>query len=542
MQQSINIYTPFFLKFFKLRSLNITFTLLLGVLALSACTPDNVIKSSVKDYEAASQSVDTYSKSLISVQSPEQASPVVHIRNKPWLGLSAKALPKGKELPENFLVANALTLPFESPLSVLEVSNRISLATGIEIRLGSDAPATSTAASNALFFPLSNVATIDTNELVWSGPLDSFLDKWTAHYGYIWDYDGEKISIERFRASLFTINALAGKDTFATSQSSTTASENSSSLSGQSLTFSHTIDAFEKLNEQIKALAGQDTTITISPTSASVAVRGTPFDVERVKNYLDYITNSTLRSTSFAVNIIDIEHTKTADYDLDFDLLFQDVLGKQGLQFVTGGSSSVIGTIRPNNAATTGSTVNATLRALESVSHVTRNFQRSISTLNNQPVSLNERGTRNYISSVSVTTDNGTATSSATQDTIDTGISISIYPLIVDSDKVRVRLNIGIDELVQLREVTTGGNTLQLPETTSDSFRLERVLQSGDTLVLSGATDNRSTSSKTGQGHADNIFFGGSRDGNVTARKQIILLTAIVDPPVVVSEYRERIL
>uniref|UniRef100_UPI003B01B9AD hypothetical protein n=1 Tax=Kiloniella sp. TaxID=1938587 RepID=UPI003B01B9AD len=385
------------------------------------------------------------------------------------------------------------------------------------------------------------ISTVTNADLTWAGPLDTFLNKWVSAYGYDWSYDGNRINVERYRASLFSINALAGTDTFTTNQSSATTGDNSS-LSGQTLSFQHSIDSFSQLEEQIKALVGPETNITVSRENASVSVRGTPFDVKRVKNYLQHASQTTLRSISFAVNIIDIEKTNTADYDVNFDVLLQDVLGKQGLQFVTGGTSnSVIGIIRPLTGFTEN-TVTATLRALEGVSHVTRNLHGSVSALNNQPVAIQKRGSRNYIKNTPVVVNDGTTTSSVEQGTIDTGFFLSLYPLIVDNDKVRVRLNLGIDELVEIRTVTTGNNTIQLPETTTDSIRMERIITSGDTLILSGVTDNRATSTRTGQGHADNIFLGGNKDAEVRKRKQIILLTAIIDPPAGISEYREKVL
>lgn len=511
---------------------------LISLLTLSGCLISQEAKIADKDYTSTKKEIGVFSDNLHFAKKPEQKSLAVHIKDRPWLGLKPKAVPKGTLLPEQFRTANGISIPFEEPLGLSELANRIYAATRIPVTIKGQATNNSLSA----FTPVSNISTTDTNNIVFQGPLDALLNQWTSLYGYDWEYNDNEISIIRYGASAFTINALAGVDQFSTNQASSAEIEGSNSLASQSLSTSYSFDLFKELEEQATALVNEDTVISVSPTNGTLTVKGVPRDIKVISNFLNHMNNKILRTVTLSVRILDIQRTRSADYDLSLDILLEDVLGKQSLQFVTGSTSNLIGTIRPLPTGTTTNTINGTIQALNSIGTISRNLEGTVAALNGQPIPLENITTRSYLRSTSTDSVDGAVAQSFEIGEVSSGFFISFLPRIVGDDQVRVRMNLGLQDLLELREFTSDGTTLQFPEQSSNAIKIERLIRSGDTLIISGISDNKTNGSRSGLGDADNWFFGGNQDADLIRKEQIILLSAEIEPPHGITEYKADLL
>ena len=509
---------------------------------LSGCLIAEEAKQAHTSYLEKQQQVTKLDQAILKAKTPETKSVSVHVRDKPYLGLKQLPAPKGERLPENLLTGHGVTIPFETNLTTSEIANRISAATQLPVVLKGTVK-TSEDDTEETYTPVSNIVAVDTQNIVWQGPLDTLLNQWTSYNGYEWNYDGQQINIIRTGASVFTINALAGIEHYSTKQSSSSELEGANSLSAQSLSSDFKYNLFEELEQQTKAIVDEKNTIVkASAINGTITVKGKPGDIRTVGNFLNHLNERILRTVTLSVRVLDVQIRKSADYNLDFNVLLADVLGKQGIQFVTGGTSNLIGTVRPLPNGATSNAVSATIQALNSIGTISRDLNGTVAALNGQPVPLEKYTRRDYLANSKSVNVEGVVSSSFVVDTIIDGYYMSFLPRIIEGDKVRVRMNLGINETVEIREREAGDNVLQFPEVASEAIRIERLIRSGDTLVIAGITDNRTNSSRSGVGEADFLLLGGNQDGELIRKEQVILLSAEVEPALAISEYKADIL
>lgn len=93
-----------------------------------------------------------------------------------------------------------------------------------------------------------------------------------------------------------------------------------------------------------------------------------------------------------------------------------------------------------------------------------------------------------------------------------------------------LRIALGITDLVQLRDFTSGGSTVQLPEIDSSGFLQNAVLQSGETLVLAGFERKSASDTQSGAGHPGNWLLGGGESFEQGREIRVLLITANVLP------------
>ncbi|WP_419905862.1 hypothetical protein [Kiloniella sp.] len=511
-------------------------------LGLSGCLVSEEARIADKDYDLKLHTIESSGASIVLPEVVVQKPQAVHVKDRPWLGLKKLSLPKGTALPEQFRTGNGIAIPFEEALDINEIANRISAATGISVKLKGQQDTEGDEKKAKTFTPVSYISSASSDKIIWQGPLDSLLDQWTSFYGYDWSYDGDSISIIRYGASVFTIDALAGDDTFTTSLSSSAETDGSNSLASQKISSTYVIDLFNEVETQAKELVSAKTKVKASPTSGTITVKGIPADIKTVANFLQHLNKKILRSVTLSVRILDLQRTRSADYNFDLDFLLKDILGKQSLQFVSGGTSNLIGTVRPLPSGTTTNSVNATIKALNSLGTISRDLNGTVAALNGQPVPLQRFVRRAYLKSAETDTIDGVVSRSFTIGSVDSGYFISFLPRIVNDDQVRVRMNIGLQDLLELREFTSDGTTLQFPEESSNAIRIERLIRSGDTLIISGTTDNKTNGDRSGLGNADNWLLGGNQDADISRNQQVILLSAEIDPPQGVTEYKADLL
>lgn len=112
-------------------------------------------------------------------------------------------------------------------------------------------------------------------------------------------------------------------------------------------------------------------------------------------------------------------------------------------------------------------------------------------------------GTQRYISQVgtNVSSTSGTSTSSSTNtvttDTIDTGLSVNVAGS-YENGVVFANLELAIKNLVSLNPTTSGGQTIDLPETTDEKISSVLRVRPGDSLILAGLVSSDASQATQG--------------------------------------------
>ena len=136
------------------------------------------------------------------------------------------------------------------------------------------------------------------------------------------------------------------------------------------------------------------------------------------------------------------------------------------------------------------------IRALERFGRVSSAYSSVVTTMNRQPVPLGSLSTQSYLKQVSptvVTTASGGTVYGApslTPGEVTTGFSMSLLPVVLDSNEIMLQSTINISSLREMATFTSGSGlaqqTIQTPNTASFSTQQRMSVRSGDTIVLSG--------------------------------------------------------
>jgi len=530
--------------------------LLLPVFALTGC---------LKDLEATRGDIaDTTTKAseaLDQVQPKQEAPSALIVENTPWFGDTTIAAQTGEYLPANLETDNALVLTFEKPLSLEQVANRIQAATNIRVMVekatpvgpaGMTAPTppggSSSSSSNSMigengetvFLPADGLE-VTGGRTVWQGKLSNLLDQISDRFDAEWHYSNNAIHISQQVVRTFMLHALAGATDVGGSVKTGTTGE-ASGLPQQSVDSTSKLVVWDEIQKAIETIIGGKARASYSPTTGTITVAGYPSAVIAVEDYLKLQNKLRLRRVSIEAKVLSVVLSKDYNNDFDVNVVIKNAFGKNrpfvfsslpasgtdAGRTVTAGVLSAV----PNNPTTgTPLITQGVISALSAVaSKVTVEYSGSLVTLSDQPAPLQVATKRSYVARVSGTSSDTTSSSTLEPGTLDIGLSMNLMPRVIEQDRVMLRIALGITDLVQLREFTSGGATVQLPEVDTTGFLQNAVLQSGETLVLAGFEKKSATDVKTGTGNPSNWLMGGGEKFGQGREIRVLMLTANVLP------------
>ena len=438
--------------------------------------------------------------------------------DRPWVGLVPIEEEKGA-LPERLLTEDAVTLPLAGADDDAVLAARIEAVTGIPVRF------VGAARENAVT-PFATTDLLVPNGAVWTGPLDRLLDAWTEAAGHEWRYaDTGRIEIVRRLAAVYRVNALAGTERHGASSSTQdqAGEDGSSSLSAQSIESETVYDPWPEMEEQVAGLVGEESTVTVSPASASVTVSGAPADVRRVRGYLAWLNREVLRPVTLSVHLYAVRFERESEHGVDISL--SEMLGSSVGLSVTGDTVSLI---RPSGA---DDTLAAAVRALSRAGTVSRVLSADIPSLNGKPAQFLELTNEAYLKELRTTAGEGVAQTELVPGTVSSGFALSYLARITGPDEVLVRLSASLRDRPRFTTFTTDGHTIQLPAYGGRAVQVTRKIAHGETLMVTGFTDRGAVSDRQGSIDADLPLPVGGRSAQLVREERVLLITAEVGAP-----------
>ena len=443
----------------------------------------------------------------------------------PYVGLAPLEEDRRRTLPERFLTDDAVTLPLAGAEDEAVLAARIEAATGLAVRMVGTAPASGGAAFRA-------PDGLSPTGAFWTGPLDRLLDAWTQAAGHEWRFDAEAGRIEVVRALtvVFRVNALAGTERHGTSSSTQdqAGEEGSSSLSAQSIESETEYDPWPEIEAQLAGLVGDETTVTVSPASASVTVSGRPEDVHRVRGFLGWLNREVLRPVTLSVHLYAVRFERETDHGLNLSV--SELLGSSVGVAVAGDTVSVV---RPSNA---GDTLAATVRALSRAGTVSRVLSADIPSLNGKPAQFLELTNQAYLKEIRTTAGEGLAQTELVPGTVSSGFALSYLARITGPDEVLVRLSASLRDRPRFTTFTSAGHTIQLPAYGGRAVQVTRRIGRGETLVVTGFSDRGAVSSREGSIDADVPAPFGGRNAQLVREERVLLIAAEIGAPLGIAE------
>lgn len=165
----------------------------------------------------------------------------------------------------------------------------------------------------------------------------------------------------------------------------------------------------------------------------------------------------------------------------------------------------------------------AMMTSLASNTNVSLETSASLTAANGVPVPFNVTKNQNYVKSITSETEKGggptTEKLTYEVDSVRTGLDIVFVANTEENDKINLSVYIRQDELLAMTKV----DSLQLPTTaTNSSFQTMRV-SSGDVVVLTGFSQNR-TSDGSNTTVPGTLLLGGNTQKNKNARRMAIVI------------------
>ncbi len=529
------------------------------LLALSA--------SGCASFRQADSTVDQTARKMKSMKMPD-AKPVIQTDDTPWLlGSKINVVTKTPEvLKQNITLVSAV------PMSLHQIAAYITQITGIPVQIqenggsgtGGAAPAAgppvagngSPAALAALLSDYSSSASADSVNLKlnYHGSLDGLLNVVKAQSGYWWDFSDGEIHLFTTETKTFLLPAFASKTTSTNSISATNGASGSSASGGTTggspggatggggggtATISNetTVDTWKNITAIAKTVAN-GAKVLVDSSLGTLTVTGTPQQVQAVGEWVDSLSKQMSRQIAIEVHVYDLALNDEQNYGFDPSLAFNELLKRYGVSLQGANIPAVLSTtatpmtinasILQNAPGATGqwSGSGFVAQALATMGKIVATYSRSAVTMNGQPAAIQVATNTGYLASTSTTlAANVGTTASLTPGIVTTGFTAFITPRIIGRN-IYLGMNLTISSLTQMATITSGGQSIQTPNTQSFAEQQAAKLKSGDILVLAGYQASNAAKTQNGVGSPSFPLLGGGGDATNSHRMIVITVTA----------------
>ncbi len=411
------------------------------------------------------------------------------------------------------LFERKITLIKKEAMTLEEIASVVTKEFGVPVRI-----ATHQEHGNA---QLINAMLVDFNDV----PLKVFLDGVAANFSVSWDWLEKQgvIQFYKMKTKTFTVAASIGKVDVSSSISNTSDSGSGStsgeevskqSSSGeQETTLKATYTTWDEIKENIASMLSKNGRVVYSQGAGTVTVTDYPSVLNTVEIFVDQLNENLMRQVAISVKVYALQTDKDKEHSIDINAVFNDLKvnlvtdGAAALSQLSGMGSLTATIIDYNSKLDNSSAVLKTLRTVGDVSLITSG---SAVTLNNQPSPIQVVTEESYLAEVSntSTTDVGT-TAELTPGKVTTGFTMLCIPHIIDSKTVILQYSLCLSDLESLDDISSGGQTIQVPTVSTRSVMQRVRMPLGSTLILAGYERQQDSYQESG-----GLFGWGRRGGH----------------------------
>lgn len=392
--------------------------------------------------------------------------------------------------------------------------------------------------------PIYNALQSISATLRFNGTLKSLLNTLTAKFGLYWRWNRNTQSVVIFHTltQTFHLNLLPGKV-----QTKSTIAATGTSTSSNVTYQNGSSDPWQSAISTIQTLGGQGISVEANRTYDMVTVTATPPTLKRIASYIHAINTQASRGVMIKLSIYDIKVTNTTNYGLDWNAIFKATEGSIAwsndnlTSALPGPSASSIET-----ATATGTVGRGAFDSSKVIASAIQNYTDStyvtgdkFFSLNGQSNPISDVREEAYLKQVSVTTlGSSTSTSSdnvevsAEPAELQTGYVFNVTPEILSHDQVRIHLSLDMSSLIDMIEKKLGSSsnpeTIDLPQTKHKKLIQTFSLQSGQTAVISGFTNNVNDIGTNSLGNKNVWALGGSQATNHEKVITVIVVTPYI--------------
>ncbi|ECC9939236.1 PilN family type IVB pilus formation outer membrane protein [Salmonella enterica subsp. diarizonae] len=552
----------------RIRALTVIIVTALSV-ALAGCSEmDNMSRTIRADADIAQQHLDSQKR---------HQEPLVWT-DKQWVNL--KPIAQATSFPQKAgLPACNITVGSRDGLALSEISGLITRICGVRVILSPEVMAAGHGAGSAGVtrrtsgplpvpddsgrIPLDQLgvagggqqtalAPATLNGLRWQGPLGGLLDNITARTGLSWrtDHGAVVFYLTETRTFQFAflntrVNSNASVSSGSTSSMGTSGgsgggdnSVSGDSSSSQKTTTLQDRDAYEDIRKTMETiLTPEKGRYWLSESTGVLTVTDTPQVLETVSHYVDEQNREMNRQVQLSVKVLSVSNTRNEQFGIDWSLVYKSLqqvgatLNNAGgdIAGATSAGVSILDTATGSAARFSGSSL--LIKALSEQGDISVVTSQDSTVTNLTPVPIQMADQTVYVagSATTTTTDVG-ATTTLTPGMITTGFNMTLLPLIRQAGDVQLQVNFNLSDPPGIRSFTSkdGNSYIEMPYTKLRSLSQKVNLRAGQSLVLTGFSQDNTSVRKSGTFTPGNFLFGGGRKGEHGRSTLVIIITPLL--------------
>ncbi|EBI1833028.1 PilN family type IVB pilus formation outer membrane protein [Salmonella enterica] len=390
------------------------------------------------------------------------------------------------------------------------------------------------------------------NGLRWQGPLGGLLDNITARTGFSWrtDHGAVVFYLTETRTFQFAflntrVNSNASVSSGSTSSMGTSGgsgggdnSVSGDSSSSQKTTTLQDRDAYEDIRKTMETiLTPEKGRYWLSESTGVLTVTDTPQVLETVSHYVDEQNREMNRQVQLSVKVLSVSNTRNEQFGIDWGLVYKSLqqvgatLNNAGgdIAGATSAGVSILDTATGSAARFSGSSL--LIKALSEQGDISVVTSQDSTVTNLTPVPIQMADQTVYVagSATTTTTDVG-ATTTLTPGMITTGFNMTLLPLIRQAGDVQLQVNFNLSDPPAIRSFTSkdGNSYIEMPYTKLRSLSQKVNLRAGQSLVLTGFSQDNTSVRKSGTFTPGNFLFGGGRKGEHGRSTLVIIITPLL--------------
>lgn len=384
--------------------------------------------------------------------------------------------------------------------------------------------------------------------LVYTGTLAGFLDVASARYGVNWEWNENKVRFFRTATQTFRLVALPGDTTLNAKISNQSGGSSGGTSGGTSASSNQEagvsfagLSVWKGIEDSIKTMLTTSGLMVVTASTGTVTVTDTPQVLARVEKFIEQQNESLGRQVVVNVRVLAVDLSDSDSYGINWNVIYNSISQNFGLTLnntvapAIGASSLALKILSTAGAATNSNIKSwagsaAVIDALSKQGRVSQVTSASITTLNNQPAPIQVGRQTSYLASSTTTI--GTAgtpsTTTLQPGLITTGFSMNLVPHMLDDKKLLLQYAMDLSSLINLATVTSGDSSIQTPEIETRNFLQRVMLNSGDTLVVTGFEQSSMNGNMQGVGSASNTALGGGVNGSKNKTILVVLIQPVI--------------
>jgi len=397
------------------------------------------------------------------------------------------------------------------------------------------------------------------------------------------DVQGDTISIGLYEEQVFSTDFLdsamgldvstGGSVLGGTSEASSSDGLGSMTLQGGLKQVAQPYDEFEKglerllgrvsentikdADEPVEGRASKGVTYSLNRSSGTLYVRARPSQIRTVERFLERHKEVLNRQVLIEAQLLDVQLNDQFRFGVDWQLLRSEVAGVMGkgvlaldqvsstlpeattpVRGISLPAQSIGDSGTPGlNLITANSSTSVAVELMRSFGNVKVISNPSIRVRNNTPAILSVGSASSYISETDTTVNNPGGGASTTSvdvqtDTVFSGVMIGVVPMIAADGSIELLVNpmqTEVDESSLALIDAGGGNMVTLPRVHYKGLTTTLKGRNGDTIILGGLIDQKTTDLDQGvPGLSDLPFLGKAFDKEYSthdSRELVIVLT-----------------